>query len=391
MADRDMTRRGFLTTAGTGLLAAAANGAVPLAPPDAQPPGLKVPPGESRKLGWAIVGLGQLSLEEILPAFGLSWHARPVALVSGHPEKAQKVAEFYGVDRKRLYSYADFDRIKDDPAIDVVYVVLPNHLHAEYTVRALRAGKHVLCEKPMAATVTEARQMVEAAKGSGKKLGIAYRMQYEPFNRKAIDVLRSGELGKIQTIEAQNMQVTEAPNIRLSRQTAGGPLGDVGLYCLNAARYLTGEEPAEATGMAHKPTDVERFAEVPASVTFQLRFPSGALAVNTCGFDAHESRQYRVVCQKGWIELDNAFAYRGQRMRVAKGKEVAEQQIVPVNHFASEMDNFSDAVIQNQPVRTPGEEGLRDMVCMHWIDEAARTGRAVKIVDDVPNADKRRE
>jgi predicted dehydrogenase len=241
MADQDMTRRGFLMTAGTGLLAAAANGATPLAPPDAQPPGLKVPPGQFRKLGWAIVGLGQLSLEEVLPAFGLCWHSRPTALVSGHPEKAKKVAEFYGVDRKRIYSYDAFDRIKDDPAIDVVYIVLPNHLHAEYTIRALKAGKHVLCEKPLSATVTEARQMCAAAKEAGKKFGTAYRMHYEPFNRKAIDVLRSGELGKIQTIEAQNMQDVKPPNIRLSRQTAGGPLGDVGLYCLNACRYLTGE------------------------------------------------------------------------------------------------------------------------------------------------------
>jgi predicted dehydrogenase len=143
--------------------------------------------------------------------------------------------------------------------------------------------------------------------------------------------------------------------------------------------------------MAFKPTDDERFAEVPANVTFQLRFPSGALAINKCGFGSQESRHYRVVCSKGWLELDNAFAYRGQRMRISKGKEVAEQVIVPVNHFASEMDDFSEAVMKDLPVRTPGEDGLRDMTYMHWIDEAAKSWRTVKITDDVPNADKRRE
>jgi predicted dehydrogenase len=388
----DLTRRDFLMSASAGLLTAAvAGGAVPLAPPDAQPPNLPVPQTEPKKLGWAIVGLGQLSLEEILPAFGLCQHSRPTALVSGHRDKAEKLASFYGVDRKKIYSYADFDRLKDDPDVDVVYIVLPNHMHAEYSIRAMQAGKHVLCEKPLSATVAEARQMCDMAKQTGRKFGTAYRLHYEPFNRRAMEMLQAGALGKIQTIQAHNVQNTQPPNIRLSRQTAGGPLGDVGVYCLNACRYLTGEEPAEIAAMTHQATDEERFREVPSAVSFQMKFPSGALAVNTCGFGGQESRQYRVVCSKGWLELDNAFAYRGQRMRICKEKEIAEQIITPVNHFASQMDTFSDQVKKNEQIRTPGEEGLRDMIYMHWIDEAVKSGQLVKVTETPPNQDKRRD
>ena len=389
MANDELTRRGFMMAAGTGLLAAAAQG-VPLAPPDAQPPHLPLPPDQRQKVGFAIVGLGELALGEVLPAFGQAVHAKPVALVTGHPEKGKKVADFYGIDPNKIYGYDTFDKIKDDPAIQVVYIILPNHMHAEFSIRAMRAGKDVLCEKPMTATVDQSRQMCAVAKETKRKLMCAYRLRYEPFNQKAIEILRSGELGKIRTIEAQNMQNVTPPNIRLSDSTAGGPLGDVGIYGLNATRYLTGEEPTECSAMVHKPTDDERFAEVPENVTFNLAFPSGVLAVCKCGFGSRESRQYRVVCSKGWLELDNAFAYRGQRLRVATEKKVSELEIRPLNHFSSEMDHFSRCVLENKQPLTPGEEGLRDMAAMAWIDEAAKTGQRVTMNDSPPNSDKQR-
>src|SRR3954467_3196776 len=168
--------------------APAARALVPLAPPDAQLPGLKVPEAVARKAGWAVVGLGQLALEEVIPAFRECQLSRPVALVSGHPEKARKVADAYGLELQHIYGYDNFDRLADNPAVDVVYIILPNSLHAAFTIRALKAGKHVLCEKPMAVSVAEGEQMIAAAQQADRKLMIAYRLHFEPLNRKVIEL-----------------------------------------------------------------------------------------------------------------------------------------------------------------------------------------------------------
>ena len=202
----------------------------PLAPPDKQPPNVKLPEPVGKTVGWAIVGLGQLALEEILPAFARAKLSKPVALVSGHPEKARKVAAAYGIDPKAIYNYETYDKLADNPAVDVIYVVLPNSMHAEYTVRGVKAGKHVLCEKPMATTPAECQQMIAAAATAKRKLMIAYRLHYEPYNRAAIDICRvTKQLGKLKSVTASNGQVTKAPNIRLSQALGGGPLQDVGV------------------------------------------------------------------------------------------------------------------------------------------------------------------
>ncbi|MES2572512.1 MAG: Gfo/Idh/MocA family oxidoreductase, partial [Verrucomicrobiota bacterium] len=225
--------------------AATANQAVPLAPPDAQPPALKLPEPVPRKIGWAIVGIGELTLGQVLPAFHQCKYSKPVALVSGHPDKARRVAQAYRIEEKAIYNYDNFDRIIDDPAIEVVYIVLPNSMHAEYTIRALRAGKHVLCEKPMAPTLEECHAMIAAAKKADRKLMIAYRLHYEPANLAVMELCKTKACGELKTFASSNSQNVKAPNIRLSAKLAGGPVGDVGVYSINAARYCTGEEPAE--------------------------------------------------------------------------------------------------------------------------------------------------
>jgi predicted dehydrogenase len=379
----DPSRRKFIEAAsavGMGMLAsgrARAEG-TPLAPPDRQPPNLPVPEPPKKTIGWAIVGLGQLALGEVMPAFDLCKLSRPTALVSGHPEKAGKVAQAYGIDSKNIYSYDNYDELRNNSAVDVINIILPNSMHAEFTIRGLKAGKHVLCEKPMSATVEEAEAMVAAAKETQRKLMIAYRLRYEPFNQKAIELCRNGELGELRSISASNCQVVQAPNIRLSWDLAGGPLGDVGVYCLNAARYLTGEEPIEVTAMSHQPDD-PRFREVPASVAWTMRFPSGVIANCDCSFDAAESRRYRVQGSKGYLELDPAYSYRGLELRTMHSPQKAELRLNPVNHFAAEMDHFSECILQNKDPLTPGEEGLADMRVIAAIEEAARSARAVKL------------
>lgn len=377
MAKEIVTRRNFIRTAGTGLLAATLP-TTQLAPPDKQPPDLKLP-SDQKKAGYAIVGLGKLAVEEILPAFGQSKRSAPVALVSGHPEKAKQLADVYDIDSSKIYTYENYDRIADDSAIQIVYNVLPNHMHAEFTIRALKAGKHVLCEKPMAATVDEARRMCAAAKEANRLLMIAYRLRYEPFNMKAIEILRGGSLGKIKLIEAQNGQNVEAPNIRLSRATAGGPLGDVGVYCLNAARYLTGAEPVEVWAEAHQPKDDPRFAEVYESVSWMMRFPDGAIATCSSSFGTETSRLYRITCADGYLELDNAYGYDGQQLFTKQKQQRIQHEISAVDHFAAEMDHFSECVTQNKPPRTPGEEGLKDMIIMEAIFQSIKERKAVPV------------
>ena len=376
------TRRTFLATTGAGLIASTAMAKdkdVPLAPPDKQPLGLKLPNPPLKRAGYAIVGLGVLAVEEVLPAFALCERSKPVALVSGHPDKAKKVADSYGIDPKAVYTYDQFDALKDNPAVDVVYVILPNSLHAEYTVRGVKAGKHVLCEKPMAASVAECERMVAAAKAAKRKLMIAYRLRYEPFNTKAIELCRGGEIGKLKSITASHCQTTEAPNIRLSRELGGGPAVDVGIYCLNACRYLTGEEPVEVTATAHQPADDPRFREVPESVLWTLKFPSGVVANCDCSFGTTKSNRYRVLGTDGYLELDPAFAYRGLGLRVSKGGKVSEYDLQEANHFAKEMDHFSECVLDGKDPRTPGEEGLADMKVLAAIAEAWKTGKAVSL------------
>ncbi|MDB5318799.1 MAG: gfo/Idh/MocA family oxidoreductase [Phycisphaerales bacterium] len=379
----DAARRHFLKLAGAAGLSAALpvmgeEKNVPLAPPDKQPPNLKVPHAPGKKAGWAIVGLGELALGEIMPAFGQCERSRPVALVSGHPDKARQVAERYGVDSKAIYNYENFDTIRDNAEIDVVYIVLPNHMHAEYTKRALAAGKHVLCEKPMAVNSGECQEMIDTAKSASRKLMIAYRLRYEPYNQSAIEMARRQAYGKIKVFESENIQNVFPPNIRLSKKTGGGPLGDVGVYCINAARYITGEEPAEVFGYAYQPTDIPRFAEVPESVIWTMRFPSGVLAHCSCGFGGEESRRYRVHCAEGWFELDPAFSYRGLRLHVKKGNEREEITLPEKSHFALEMDHFSQCVLEDRRPWTPGEEGLADIRVIEAIERSIQSGRPEK-------------
>lgn len=359
----------------------------PLAPPEKQPAELKVPEKVAKQTGWAIVGLGELALGEIMPAFAECSLARPVALVSGHPDKARKVAKAYDIQEEAIYNYENYERLAENKEVDVIYIVLPNSMHAEFTIRGLKAGKHVLCEKPMAATVAEATQMIAAASEADKKLMIAYRLHYEPFNRKAMELCKSGALGKIKSFVSTNAQNVKAPNIRLSAKLAGGPLGDVGVYSINAARYTLEEEPVEVFAVAHHPENDPRFREVPESVVYTLRYPSGALAHCDCSFGVSESRFFQVHGSEGYLRLDPAFSYRGLRLHVKEGDaksgdaELKELLMEPVNHFAAEMDHFSSVILNGETCRTPGEMGLADMRILAALEKSLQTRQPVTLAE----------
>src|SRR3954471_11213096 len=209
----------------------------------------------SRPLGYAIVGLGGYGLGIIIPQFANCTHSRLAAVVSGGPDKAKRVAAEHGLPERSIYSYETFDRIRDNPDVDIVYVCLPNSMHAEYVIRAARAGKHVLCEKPMAVSVAECERMIAACRAAGRKLMIGYRCHFEPWNLEAVRLARAGAAGRIRYFRSEHGFVQRDPSRwRLKRAlSGGGSLMDIGIYALQAARYMTGEEPVAVT--AHESTD----------------------------------------------------------------------------------------------------------------------------------------
>lgn len=373
----EITRRGFMTRVGQGLLAANAAGML-LKDASAQ---LVVPEPPGKKLGWAIVGLGSLSIHQILPAFAQCEKSKVVALVSGHPDKAAKLAARYGVNPKSIYNYQNYDSIKDNPEVDIIYIVLPNGMHCEYTVRGLQAGKHVLTEKPMANTPAECQQMIDAGRKANRKLMVAYRCRYEPYNQEAIRVARSNELGTTKVILADaGFNMGDPNQWRLKKDLAGGgSLMDIGIYALQAARYLSGEEPKEVNAMMYSTPGDVRFKEVEEAINFQLRFPSGILAQCTSSYGYAWQSHYRVVKSEGWLEMDPATAYSGLRMRVHHGNTIEEKDLPVVDHFAAEMEHMSSCVMENKEPLTAGEEGLRDLTIMKAIYEAASSGKTVKL------------
>jgi len=348
-----------------------------------------------QRVGFAIVGLGRLSLNQILPAFGKSKYCKPVALVSGSDDgkqpggsnldKAYKVAAQYGIRRSAVYSYANYEQLAQNPEVKVIYIVLPNSMHLEYVVRGSKTGKHILCEKPMATSSADCEKMIAACRGAGVKLMIAYRQQYEPMNRAIEKMVREGELGTLRSFIASNTQNQGDPaQWRLKRKLAGGGcLPDVGVYCLNAARFLTGEEPSEVFGQTFQPAGDPRFSEVEATCNFTLRFPSGLLASCNSGYAGHRSQFLRLEGSDAYAELNPAFGYNGLKLRTERltdGKNsTMEPGIESQDQFALEMDHMATCVLDNQKPHTPGEEGLHDQRLIEAIYESARTGRPVKV------------
>jgi predicted dehydrogenase len=377
--EKEISRRGFLGTVGKGLAVASSAGSL-LESAAAQGP-LVVPNPPGKKLGWAIVGLGSLSIYEILPAFAKCEKSKPVAFVSGHPDKANKLAERYGINPKNIYNYQNYDSIKDNPEVDIIYIVLPNGMHAEYTIRGFQAGKHVLTEKPMANTPADCQKMIDAGRAAGKKLMVAYRCRYEPYNQDAIRICHSGELGSIQAVLTNaGWRVTNPDQWRLKKDMAGGgSLMDIGIYALNGARYLTGEEPTEINAMSYTTPNDPRFKEVEENIYFQMRFPSGALANCTSSYGYFHTSCFRVIGTKGWLEMDPATWYSGLRLRVGDDNGITEKELPTRDHFALEMDHLSQCVMDNKEPLTPGEEGLRDISLMMAVYESARTGKTVKV------------
>ena len=344
-------------------------------------PGLARAAAPARPFGYAVVGLGSYATRQIMPNFVGCDHAKLVALVSGTPAKLEQYGTEYGIPATHRYNYANFDRIRDNPDIDAVYIILPNSMHAEYSIRAAQAGKHVMCEKPMAVSVAEGEAMIAASRRAKRKLMIGYRSHFEPYNRLAIDLARSGHVGTTRIITAEHGFDAKPGQWRLDRAlSGGGSLMDIGIYSLNAARYLTGEEPVEVSAVESTDRSDPRFRTVEDRINFLLRFPSGIEATCVSSYSSGHN-MYRVIGRNGWIDMEPATSYGQQTMRIMKDGKV-EPRVLPVprkNQFAAQLDHLPESVRAGKDPIVAGEEGVADLKIMAAIYRSAAERRHVSL------------
>lgn len=329
----------------------------------------------ARKLGVALLGLGNYATGELGPALKLTKHCELRGIVTGTPAKVDKWVNEYGLDRKHVYNYKTMDRLRHDPDIDIVYVVTPPALHAEYSIRAARAGKHVISEKPMAVSVDECERMIAACRDAKVKLGVGYRLHYDPFHLEMQRLGPSGGLGTIRSMDGGFGYTLRHRDHRIVKALAGGgPLMDLGIYVVHAACMAMGTAPKFVTAKEDPKTELELFKEVEEGISWRLEFENGAVADGLASFSKRVNR-FRVNGQQDFFDLDPAFSYRGIQGSTAKGR----LSFPSVNQQALQMDDFAQCVLNNTPSRVPGELGLRDIRIISAIYEAARTGKRVAI------------
>ena len=356
------------------------------------PGGVRLPATPPRRkradsVGIAIVGLGGYALNQIMPRIEQAQRAHISALVSGNPEKLAQVGDAYGVPPDARYSYADFDRIAADDRTDAIYIILPTAFHADFTLRAFVAGKHVLCEKPMALSSAECEAMIAAGRRANRTLMIAYRCHFEPYNVEAMRLMRERAVGAIRLIRTDQSYragpTTPAQNWRFNRALAGGgPLEDYGLYGVQSALYLSGEMPDSISATTFQPKGDPRFTEIFAHVGAQWTFPSGAVAQLATAYDSAGANFAQVRGTDGTLIMDPATSYSGQKMRI-EGRNARDFTPGDPNvQFAGQLDHFTSAIRDGTPILTGGEMGLRDLRLIEATYASARTGRTVRLAPD---------
>ena len=329
-----------------------------------------------RKVGYVVVGCGHFAQQAILPAFtNAKKNSKLVALVSGDTKKHKVLGKRYDVP---VFGYDQFEECINLPEVDAVYIALPNALHAEYTVRAARAGAHVLCEKPMALSEEQCQEMIRAADESDVKLMIGYRLHFESANLMAMEAVRKGKLGDPRIFTSSFSFQVNAPNIRVEREEGGGVLWDIGTYCINAARYLFRSDPEEVFAFQAKGHD-ERFAETEEAVSAVMRFPDDKLACFNVSFGAAGSATYQLVGTKGSVRLDNAYNYKAKMTFELETKGRKKRVLPERDQVGPELLYFSDCILKNKPIEPNGWEGLADVRVIRALYESAHTGRPVRV------------
>lgn len=334
---------------------------------------------ENRKIRYAVVGLGHIAQVAVLPAFKHARHnSELAALVSDDPEKLRSLAKRYDVEQR--FSYTEYDDCLKSGTIDAVYIALPNHLHAEYTIRAAEAGIHVLCEKPMAVTERECRAMIRAAQSNNVKLMVAYRLHFEEANLKAVEIVQSGKIGEPRIFSSVFSMQVRPGNIRTDKEMGGGTLYDIGIYCINAARYLFRDEPVEVFGFSSANKKDTRFKEVDEMTGAVLRFPNDRLANFATSFGAADVASYRVVGTRGDLSVEQAYEYvMPVSHRLTVDGKVQKRTFRKRDQFAPELIYFSDCIKGNRTPEPSGSEGLADVRIIEGLYRSAKIRKPVKL------------
>lgn len=334
------------------------------------------------KVRYAVVGLGHISQMAILPAFkAAKANSEIVALVTGSKEKKKELSKLYDVDSEMCFNYDEFDQLLSSGLIDAVYIALPNHVHKEYTIRALNKGIHVLCEKPLAVTAHDCLEMNKVALKNKKFLMTAYRLHLEESNLKALEIIKNKTLGKLRYFNANFSFQVEAPNIRLKEATGGGPISDIGIYCINAARSLFQSNPIEVFASEVKLAEDSRFREVEETVAVNMKFPDERIANFVCSFGADTTSNYSVVGTESSLYLENAFDYEPKRRLDVKkdNKRISRFHFKKVDQFAAEINYFSSCVINNVSPNPNAVEALYDVAIIQAIHQSLKNHRVIKI------------
>ncbi len=324
---------------------------------------------KNKKLGVALVGLGNYARLQLAPALQLTEHCQLVGLVDIDKEKCKEWARDYNIPQQNIYTDSDFDRIADNPTIDIVYVAVPNFLHAPYTVRAFKAGKHVICEKPMCLNVTEAKAMLAAQKKAGKLLQIGYRLYYESHHVAALAVGQKRDWGKPKLIESSlGFRLPDPSSWRLNPEKGGGgAIMDLGVYCINTARRMVGELPDKVVTKGYV-TEPEKYKGIYETVCCQLHFPEGAVANISTSYNASMDRFYTSF-ENGWLQLQPAFNAGAPVQLTSRPK--LDSFPSPAFQQIAQLDAFAKNIMDDTPVLASGEEGLLDMQIIEAIKSAA--------------------
>lgn len=343
--------------------------------------------GTTKRVGYAVVGLGRIAEIAVLPAFRHSRNSKLVAVVSGDEKKAARLGAKFGAGD--YYSYEDYSLCLSHPQVDAVFIATSNGTHVDFAERAAAAGKHVLCEKPMANSVEDCQRMIEACRANHVRLMIAYRKYFDPASLALKKLVTGGKLGRLKVIHSA-FTIFLPPGKKVTpwhmdrKQAGGGALVDVGVYCVNTTRWLTGKEPVEAAAHAWT-VDAARFNEVEENIAFRLNFPEGLVLQATASYGAAQASFLHVHGEKGWAALDPAFAYDEERRLFGKiGGRWFEEKFKVMDEFALELDAFADSIHRKHDPAPDGHEGMRDVVVMQAIYRSARENRPVPI--NVPYA-----
>jgi predicted dehydrogenase len=373
---KNLSRRSFVKNLGMGVGAGMLVASLPSFMNIPESTGRKY---TGKKLNIALCGLGVYSTDHLAVGLEKSQYCQLAGIITGTPSKAEIWKKKYNIPDKNIYNYQNFDEIVNNKDIDVIYVVLPNSMHREYVIRAAKAGKHVITEKPMATSVKDCEDMINACKSAGVQLAVGYRLHYEPYN---LEIKRLGQekvFGQVRLIEASfGFRAGDPDQWRLKKAMAGGgPLMDVGIYCIQSCRYVMGEEPISVTAQFGPVTDKKLFSEVEESITWQLDFPSGSISNSTSSYVANIERFY-ATADEGFFELSPAYSYDPIKGRTSNG----ELNLQHINHQTAQFDGIGKELLENKklPAHITGEEGLKDIRIIYAIYDSATSGKKISLI-----------